>query len=103
MILPSLYEGFGFPPLEAMACGTPVVVSKVASLPEVVGDAGVYVDPYDVEDIARGIYTVLSDSKLRAELRQRGLERAKLFSWEKTAEETLAVFEEVLSERRRGR
>ena len=68
-----------------------------------VGDAGVYVDPYDVEDIARGIYKVLSDSTLRDELRRKGLERAKLFSWEKTAKETLAVFEEVISERRRQR
>lgn len=97
----SLYEGFGLPPLEAMACGTPVVVSKAASLPEVVGDAGVYVDPYNVDDIAHGIHKVLSDSNLREELRRKGLERAKLFSWPKTAQETLAVFEEVLRERRK--
>ncbi|HIE12725.1 MAG TPA: glycosyltransferase family 1 protein [Desulfotomaculum sp.] len=97
---PSLYEGFGLPPLEAMACGTPVVVSNVASLPEVVGDAGVYVDPYDVEDIARGIYRVLADEGLRRRLREKGLARAKLFTWEKTARKTLEVFEEVLQEQR---
>lgn len=100
LVYPSLYEGFGLPPLEAMACGTPVVVSNVASLPEVVGDAGVYTNPYDVEDIALGIYRTLTDKDLRRELRKKGLARAKLFTWEKAARETLAVFEEVLREQR---
>jgi len=78
---PSLYEGFGLPPLEAMACGTPVVTSRVSSLPEVVGDAAILVDPYSVEDIANGIYRVLSDEALRARLVSRGLERVLQFSW----------------------
>lgn len=86
-----------------MACGTPVVVSNVASLPEVVGDAGVYVNPYDVEDIAQGIYRVLTDHELRRHLREEGLARAKLFTWERSARETLKVFEEVLEEKRSGR
>ncbi|MDL1969854.1 MAG: glycosyltransferase family 4 protein [Candidatus Desulfofervidaceae bacterium] len=97
-IFPSLYEGFGLPPLEAMACGCPVVVSNAASLPEVCGDAAYYVDPYDVDSIAEGIYKVLTDENLRQSLIQRGLERAKLFSWGKTAEQTLEVFEKVLNE-----
>jgi glycosyltransferase involved in cell wall biosynthesis len=95
-VFPSLYEGFGLPPLEAMACGCPVIVSNVASLPEVCGDAGYYVDPYRVESIAEGIYQVLTDESLRQSLIEKGLIRAKLFSWEKSAEEHLKVFEEVL-------
>lgn len=103
LVLISLYEGFGLPPLEAMACGTPVVVSNVASLPEVVGNAGVYVNPYEVEDIARGIHRVLTDENLRREFREKGLARARLFTWERAARETLAVFEEaVREERNRG-
>jgi glycosyltransferase involved in cell wall biosynthesis len=97
LAFPSFYEGFGLPPLEAMACGCPVIVSNVASLPEVCGDAGYYVDPYRVESIAEGIYQVLTDGSLRQSLIQKGLERAKLFSWEKSAKEHLKVFEEVLS------
>ncbi|MCD6419940.1 MAG: glycosyltransferase family 4 protein, partial [Synergistetes bacterium] len=97
-VLPSKFEGFGLPPLEAMACGTPVIVSNVASLPEVCGDAAYYVDPYDVEDIALGIRTVLSDENLQKELVRKGFERVKLFSWEKTAKQILEVFEEVLRE-----
>lgn len=97
-VFPSFYEGFGLPPLEAMACGTPVVVANTASLPEVVGDAGVYVNPYDVEDIARGIYKVLIDMQLQSNLSSKGLERAKQFTWKKTAKETFQVFEEVASD-----
>ena len=81
---PSLYEGFGLPPLEAMACGTPVVTSKLSSLPEVVGDAAVFVDPWSVEDIASGLGRALSDETLRAELRAKGLERVRAFSWERS-------------------
>jgi len=95
-VYPSLYEGFGLPPLEAMACGTPVVVSSVASLPEVCGDATYYVNPYDVNDIARGIETVLKDELLQKELIQKGLKRVKLFSWEKSAKKLLKIIEEVL-------
>lgn len=95
-VFPSLYEGFGMPPLEAMACGTPVVTSNSASLPEVVGDAGLLVSPTDVEALAAAIVRLLHDPDLHAELRQRGLQRAHHFSWRKTAERTLAVYEQTL-------
>jgi len=81
-VFPSLYEGFGLPPLEAMASGTPVVTSNVSSLPEVAGNAAVLVDPYDPAAIADGIYNVLTDAALRQELRRKGLARAHEFSWE---------------------
>ncbi len=93
---PALYEGFGLPPLEAMACGTPVVVSNVSSLPEVVGDAALLVDPSDVEAWAVALHRILTDDALWEELRTKGLERAKHFSWKKTAQETLAVYERVV-------
>jgi len=96
-VFPSLYEGFGMPPLEAMACGCPVVASNTASLPEVCGDAAYYVDPYDVESIAQGMHKVLTDEALKRNLIEKGLERVKLFSWEKAAKEHLKVFEEVLN------
>lgn len=92
LLLPSLYEGFGLPPLEAMACGTPTVVSDVCSLPEVVGDAALFVDPYSTASIAEGIHRIVSDRKLRDELIKRGLERTKEFSWKKTAVETLKIY-----------
>jgi glycosyltransferase involved in cell wall biosynthesis len=81
---PSLYEGFGLPPLEAMACGTPVVTSRISSIPEVVGDAAVLVDPHSVDDIAGGIERVLADEALRADLIARGRERVQHFSWERS-------------------
>jgi len=102
-VFPSLYEGFGLPPLEAMACGCPVVVSNVASLPEVCGDAAYYVDPYNVESIAEGIHKVLTDEFLRQSMIEKGLERAKLFSWEKSAREHIKVFEDILSSEGRGK
>lgn len=83
--MPSLYEGFGLPALEGMACGVPVVVSDTTSLPEVVGDAGLLVDPHDANSIATGLRRVLTDEPLRVELVQRGLERAKLFNWDDVA------------------
>lgn len=98
-VYPSIYEGFGLPPLEAMACGTPVITSNVSSLPEVVGDAGIMVDPYNMDELSNKITEVLSNNKLKEELSQKGLERAKLFSWEKCARETLEVFEEVIKKR----
>ena len=97
-VLPSKYEGFGFPALEAMACGSPVVVSNVAALPEICGDAAVYVDPDDIGSIAGGIRRVLSDEHLRSDLIERGCRRVKEFTWEKTARETLKVFDEILGE-----
>jgi glycosyltransferase involved in cell wall biosynthesis len=94
-VYPSLYEGFGLPPLEAMACGTPVVTSNVSSIPEVVGDAALMVDPYDVDELAETMRKVLQDERLREEMRRKGLVRAKLFSWEETARNTRRVYEEV--------
>ncbi|NPV88361.1 glycosyltransferase family 4 protein [Coprothermobacteraceae bacterium] len=94
-VFPSLYEGFGLPPLEAMAFGVPVVVSNRASLPEVVGDAGILVDPTDPEEIAFQIKRVLEDSQLREVLGRKGLERAARFSVERLAKETLKVYESL--------
>jgi glycosyltransferase involved in cell wall biosynthesis len=94
-VFPSLYEGFGLPPLEAMASGTPVVTSNVSSLPEVAGDAAVLVDPYDPEAIADGIYRVLSDECLRRSLRAKGLARARQFSWESSVRRVRAIYQEV--------
>ncbi len=97
-VFPSLYEGFGLPPLEAMACGTPVVCSNTSSLPEVVGDAALTVDPYDVKGLAEAIERVLGDPILQEDLRQKGLARAAQFSWERTARETLKVYQQVLQQ-----
>lgn len=94
----SLYEGFGFPPLEAMACGTPVVASNTSSLPEIVGDAGILVDPHSEEDISSAMLRVLEDEKLRRELIAKGLERAQLFKAEDNAKRTLSVYKEVLAQ-----
>ena len=91
LLYPSLYEGFGLPPLEAMACGTPVITSRNTSLPEVVGDSAVLVDPYDVDSIATGIQQVLSSASLRDGLKASGLAQAKRFTWESAARQTLAV------------
>lgn len=94
-VFPSRYEGFGLPPLEAMACGTPVVTSNVSSLPEVVGDAALQVNPENVFDIARGIRDVLLDEPLRQRLIQMGPEHARLFNWERTALEVLNIYTEA--------
>lgn len=96
-VFPSLYEGFGLNPLEAMACGAPVICSNRTSLPEVVGDAGILVDPTEPAALAAALNTVLQDANLRAQLRARGLERAAQFSWERAAHETRAVFQAALS------
>jgi glycosyltransferase involved in cell wall biosynthesis len=94
-VFPSRYEGFGLPPLEAMACGAPVVTSNVSSLPEVVGDAAVLVNPENVFDIVRGIRDVLLDEPLRAGLIRRGREQASRFSWSRTAREVLEIYQEA--------
>jgi glycosyltransferase involved in cell wall biosynthesis len=93
--MPSLDEGFGLPALEAMASGTPVVASNRGSLPEVVGDAGLLVDPEDREAIAEAVCRVLSDLSLRRTLKRKGRERAACFTWEATARRTLAVYEQI--------
>ncbi len=92
---PSFFEGFGFPPLEAQACGTPVVASREGGLEEVLGNSAYFIDPHQPESIALGLEKVLTDGDLRKELVRRGKKNAKRFSWEKCAEETLAVFREV--------
>lgn len=95
-VFPSLYEGFGLPPLEAMACGTPVICSNAGSLPEVVGDAAIMVDPCDVAGLAEAMHQVLTDADLAQELRTRGLARASQFTWQRTAQQTAAVYQRVL-------
>jgi glycosyltransferase involved in cell wall biosynthesis len=92
---PAFYEGFGLPPLEAMACGLPVISSNVASLPEVVGDAGLLIDPHDVDELTVAMWRVMNDGELRQEMRQKGLRQAGRFSWERAARETLAIYQMV--------
>jgi glycosyltransferase involved in cell wall biosynthesis len=94
-VFPSLYEGFGLPPLEAMACGTPVVTSNVSSLPEIAGGAALLVDPYNVDSIAEGICRAVGDETLRADLVTRGLERARSFSWEQSVRRIHQIYMEV--------
>jgi len=94
-VYPSLYEGFGLPVVEAMACGTPVITSNVSSLPEVAGDAGLLVDPLDVAALARAMRRVLSDGDLRQVMQMKGLEQAARFTWEETARRTLQVYKEA--------
>lgn len=94
-VFPSIYEGFGMPPLEAMACGVPVLTTHAASLPEVVGEDAVVVDPYDVDDMAGGLERLYTDPALRQKLCTAGLKRAALFTWERSAEQLYAVYREV--------
>jgi glycosyltransferase involved in cell wall biosynthesis len=89
---PAFYEGFGLPPLEAMACGLPPVVSNVASLPEVVGDAGLLIDPHDTDELTVAMWRLLNDSDLRQEMRTKGLRQAQRFSWERAARETQGIY-----------
>ena len=95
-VFPSLYEGFGLPPLEAMASGTPVVTSNVSSLPEVVGDAAILVDPHSAQAIADGILQVLRSTHLREELRKRGLKRVQEYSWARSVQRVREIYGEVL-------
>jgi glycosyltransferase involved in cell wall biosynthesis len=92
---PSIYEGFGLPPLEAMACGAPVICSNASSLPEVVGEAALLFDPLSPDDIQAALERALADGALRAELAQRGLEQARRFTWDGTARQTLEVYRQV--------
>lgn len=94
-VYPCLYTGWSLPCLEAMACGTPVITSNVSVLPEVVGDAGLTVDPYDVDGLAKTMYDVLTNDGLREDMTKKGLKRVKTFTWENAAKETLKVYEEV--------
>ena len=94
-VYPSLFEGFGIPPLEALSCGTPVIASNTSSLPEVIGNAGILVNPYDVDEIASSMIKVLRDETLQDKMRQKGLKQAEKFSWRKTAIMTLEAYKKV--------
>lgn len=94
-IFPSLYEGFGLPPLEAMACATPVVASQAGSLPEVLGDAAIWVDPHDSDSIADGILSLLRDAELQDAMTQKGLSRAQLYRWDRTAAAILEIIDQL--------
>jgi glycosyltransferase involved in cell wall biosynthesis len=96
-VYPSLYEGFGLPPLEAMACGVPIITSNTSSLPEVVGNAGIMVDPNDIESLSDEMYRVLEDKELKHRMSRDGLKRSKMFTWEKTVNDVIKVYNEVLS------
>lgn len=94
-VFPSYYEGFGFPVLEAMSCGVPVVASNASSLPEIAGDAALLVDPHRQDDLCQAMQRVLTDEGLRQEMKQKGFARVELYSWEKTAQRTLQVYKKV--------
>ena len=97
-VYPSLYEGFGLPVLEAMACGCPVVASRSSAIPEVVGDAGLLFDPMSVEEIAGKIRMVLDDLGLRQKMARQGLDRAQLFSWEGAARKVIGLYQSLLEQ-----
>jgi len=97
LVHPAFYEGFGLTPLEAMACGTPVIVSNVSSLPEVVGDAALLVDPQCDDEITVALWRLLTDPRLRAAMQNKGLQRAAAFSWQRAAEQTMAVYRKAAS------
>ncbi len=96
LVFPSLWEGFGFPVLEAMACGTPVITSNLSSLPEVAGDATILINPYNIEEISEAMQTIASDSALRSHLSHQGITRSQQFSWEKTGKATAEVLSRYL-------
>jgi len=95
-VYPSIHEGFGLPPLEAMACGAPVIISNTSSLPEVGGDAALYVDPYSIESIQSAIESLVDDSSLRREMSRKSLTQSRKFSWDKTAILTEKIYNMVL-------
>ena len=95
-VYPSLYEGFGMPLLEAMASGVPIVAAKTSSIPEVIGNAGILVDPLNISEMAEAVRRVLSDPSLRASLTEKGIQRARGFTWERAAQETLRIYQEVI-------
>jgi glycosyltransferase involved in cell wall biosynthesis len=101
-VFPSIYEGFGLPPLEAMACGVPVVTSNASSLPEVVGDAAIMVDPHDVAGFVAAIRQIVDQPALADHLRARGLERAQGFSWERAAAAHASLYYDVFKQKRRN-
>ena len=94
-VYPSLYEGFGLPPLEAMASGAPVITSNVASLPEVVGDAGILVDPMNVDQIAEAMLYLAENKKMQGVLSEKGIERAKKFRWEDSAQQVIEIIRQM--------
>jgi glycosyltransferase involved in cell wall biosynthesis len=96
-VYPSFYEGFGLPPLEAMQCGVPVITSNTSSLPEVVGDAAILIDPTDQDQLCQAMLTLLGDEKLREILKQKGLKRAQQFSWKKCADQTTEIYKKVIN------
>ncbi len=96
-VYPSFYEGFGLPPLEAMQCGTPVITSNTSSLPEVVGDAGIMISPTELDELCEAMLSVYKSPFLREDLSRRSLERAKKFSWERCAQETVDAYKLSLS------
>ena len=96
LIFPSLYEGFGLPPLEAMSCGCPVLVSNRASLPEVCGGAALYFDPEDIDDMAGKIRQIATDTALRDEMKVMGIHQSEKFTWEKTVSQTVEVIQTLL-------
>ncbi|MFN5929342.1 MAG: glycosyltransferase, partial [Roseiflexaceae bacterium] len=96
-VYPSVYEGFGLPPLEAMACGTPTLVSDVSSLPEVVGDAALRVDPYDTPEIARQLKILVNDDTVRTQLRVAGPKQAQLFRWHDAAHQVIQAYHTLVT------
>jgi len=95
-VYPSFYEGFGLPPIEAMACGVPVIASNVTSIPEILGDSTLLVNPHDVNDLCEKMYTVLIDNTIRQSLITKGLKKASTLTWEHTAKETLNAYGNIL-------
>ena len=98
LVLPSLYEGFGLPLVEAMACGCPVIASNCSSLPEVAGDAGLFIDPHDADGLAQAMRRMVTEPALREQLMEKGFERVQRFSWDRAAQETLQVYRKVEAE-----